>query len=233
MTRGMREMERREIVVLESLLKANDLIAQQIKERLKEEGVLLINLISSPGAGKTTLIERSAEFLPDLKLAVINGDVQTDRDARRLNEKGIPAVQIATGGECHLEAHMVEQVLEDVLSHGPDIVFIENVGNLICPSEFRLGEHLRVVLLSTPEGDDKPRKYPSAFLTSQLLLITKADLLPYLSFDLERVKEDALSVNPKLEVVLLSALTGEGMEEWASILMRWLQGRVISRKCRT
>ena len=215
-------MERRQIVALESLLKANDLIARRINERLTKEGVLLVNLISSPGAGKTTLIERTKEFLPDLKLAVINGDVQTDRDARRLEERGIPAVQIATGGECHLEAHMVEQVLDGVLSGRPDIVFIENVGNLICPCEFKLGEHLRVVLLSAPEGDDKPRKYPLAFLTSQVFLITKADLIPHLPFDPERAKEDALSVNPKLEVLLVSALTGEGIEAWASVLRREL-----------
>ena len=211
-------MERREIVALQNLLKANDLIAEQINRRLTEEGVLLVDLISSPGAGKTTLIERTKDLLPDLKFAVINGDVQTDRDARRLKEKGIPAVQIATGGECHLEAHMVEQVLDDVLSERPDIIFIENVGNLICPSEFKLGEHLRVVLLSAPEGDDKPQKYPLAFLTSQVFLITKVDLVQHLPFDPERAKEDALSVNPKLRVIKVSALTGEGLDEWASLL---------------
>jgi len=215
-------MEKREIVALQNLLRANDLIAEQINRRLTERGILLVDLVSSPGAGKTTLIERTKELLSDLKFAVINGDVQTDRDARRLRERGIPAIQIATGGECHLEAHMVEQVLEDLLSLEPDIVFIENVGNLICPCEFKLGEHLRAVLLSAPEGDDKPAKYPLAFLTSQVMLITKADLIPHLPFDPEKAKRDALSVNPKLEVLLVSALTGEGMERWASILRREL-----------
>jgi len=214
-------MTKKELIVLEDLLGTNKKIAADIRAALGARGILAVNLMSSPGAGKTSLLERIVERLkPRARLAVIEGDIETERDAERIRAKGVPAWQITTGGACHLEAKMIGKLLPAV---DPDIafLFIENVGNLVCPASYELGEHLRLVLLSTPEGDDKPKKYPKAFTTSDVLVLTKADLLPYLPFDVEKAKHEALELNPRLKVFVTSAVTGEGIEP----LIDWLVER--------
>ncbi len=206
-------MKKKEVLVLKELLGSNKKIASEIRERLIEKRILSVNLLSSPGSGKTTLLERIAEHLPPrYKMAVIEGDIETERDAERIREKGIPAWQITTGGACHLEAKMIGKIFSQI-PVDLDLLFIENVGNLVCPASYDLGERIRCVLLSTPEGDDKPKKYPKAFATSDCLIITKADLLPFLPFDLERVKEEALEINPHLKIIVTSALKGTGLSE--------------------
>ncbi|MGQ9672686.1 MAG: hydrogenase nickel incorporation protein HypB [Candidatus Aminicenantales bacterium] len=208
-------MEKKEFLVLEEILGSNKKIATTIRERLENGGILAVNFLSSPGAGKTSLLEKLAEVLkPNHPLAVIEGDIETDRDAERLRRKGVPAWQITTGGACHLEAKMIARLLPEIPA---DIkfLFIENVGNLVCPASYDLGESLRCVLLSLPEGDDKPKKYPKAFATADCLIFTKADLLPHLPFDLRRAEREALEVNPKLRVFLTSALRGGGIAELA------------------
>ena len=206
-------MVKKEVLVLEELLGSNKKIAMEIRKKLTKKGILTINLLSSPGAGKTTLLERIAERLnPTYKMGVIEGDIETERDAERIKAKGIPAWQILTGGACHLEAKMVGKIFPEIPA-SLDFLFIENIGNLVCPASYDLGEALRCVLLSTPEGDDKPKKYPKAFTTADCLIITKADLVPLLPFDIERSKEEALELNPKLEIFITSALKGTGIEE--------------------
>jgi len=212
-------MEKKEILVLEELLGSNKKIAAEIRQKLEEKGILTINLLSSPGAGKTTLLEKTAEKLKtDYKMAVIEGDIETERDAERIRAKGIPAWQIITGGACHLEAKMVGKLFPEIPAD-LDFLFIENVGNLVCPASYDLGENIRCVLLSTPEGDDKPKKYPKAFTTSDCLIITKSDLIPVLPFDLERARKEALEVNPDLKIFLTSAVSGAGINEWIEHLV--------------
>jgi len=204
-------MKKKELLVLEELLGSNKKIASEIRKKLQEKGILTINFLSSPGAGKTTLLERIAEMLrPDYKMAVIEGDIETERDAERIRAKGIPAWQIITGGACHLEAKMVAKIFSKIPAD-LDFLFIENVGNLVCPASYDLGENLRCVLLSTPEGDDKPKKYPKAFTTSDCLIITKADLFPFLPFDADKAEKEALEVNPRLEIFVISALKDSGI----------------------
>jgi hydrogenase nickel incorporation protein HypB len=206
-------MEKKELVVLEEILGSNKKIAAEIRKKLEQEGILTINFLSSPGSGKTTLLERIVEVLkPAHKLAVIEGDIETERDAERIRRKGVPAWQITTGGACHLEAKMVARILSKIPAE-THLLFIENVGNLVCPASYDLGESLRCVLLSAPEGDDKPKKYPKAFLTADCLIITKADLVPLLPFSLEQAKKEALEINPRLHVFVTSALKGEGIQE--------------------
>jgi hydrogenase nickel incorporation protein HypB len=209
----MEKMEKKEVLVLEELLGSNKKIATEIRSKLQEKGILTINLLSSPGAGKTTLLERIAEKLgPDYKMAVIEGDIETERDSERIRAKGIPAWQIITGGACHLEAKMVAKVFSEIPAD-LDFLFIENVGNLVCPASYDLGENIRCVILSTPEGDDKPKKYPKAFITSDCLIINKIDLVPLLPFDMENAKKEALEINPKLKIFITSALKGSGVRE--------------------
>lgn len=216
-------MREKELTVAVDILGTNKKIAREIREKLEQRGVLTINLMSSPGAGKTTLLEHLAERLKgEYRLAVIEGDIETERDAERIRAKGIPAWQITTGGACHLEARMVGRLLTEI-PEDIHFLFIENVGNLVCPASYDLGETLRLVLLSTPEGDDKPKKYPKAFLTADCLVITKADLIPILPFDLERAKKEALDINPKLNVFVTSALKGSGMEELVRFLITALE----------
>ena len=206
-------MKKKEVLVLEELLGSNKKIASEIRKKLEDKGILTINFLSSPGAGKTTLLERIAETLkPDYKMAVIEGDIETERDAERIRAKGIPAWQILTGGACHLEAKMVAKLFPEIPAD-LDFLFIENVGNLVCPASYDLGENLRCVLLSTPEGDDKPKKYPKAFTTSDCLIITKTDLVPPVSFNLEHAQKEALEINPKLKIFITSALKGSGIDE--------------------
>ncbi len=212
-------MIKKEVLVLRDLLGSNKAVAKEIREQLSSRGILVLNLISSPGAGKTVLLEGLAGLLrPDYSMAVIEGDIETERDAERIRAKGIPAWQIMTGGACHLEAKMIAK-LSPELPAGLDFLFIENVGNLVCPASFDLGETIRCVLLSTPEGDDKPKKYPHVFITSHCLLITKTDLVPPLTFDIELARREALDMNPRLQAFALSAATGAGMREFADYLI--------------
>jgi len=206
-------MKKKEVLVLEDLLGSNKKIAAEIRKKLSEKGILTVNFMSSPGAGKTTLLEKIAEHLsPKHKMAVIEGDIETERDAERIRAKGIPAWQILTGGACHLEAKMVGRIFPDI-PPDLDFLFIENVGNLVCPASYDLGENIRCVLLSTPEGDDKPKKYSKAFTTSNCLIITKADLSPFLPFETERAKKEALDLNPRLRIFVTSALKDTGIEK--------------------
>lgn len=204
-----------------NLLKANDYVADIIKNEMSKNKTLLINITSSAGSGKTTLMQKTAEKLKDkLTMAVMVGDLETERDAIRIRETGIQALQIVTGGICHLEAQMIHQVLPEYKLEDIDLLFIENVGNLVCPASFDLGEDYRVTLMATTEGDDKPKKYPRMFLTSDMMLVSKSDLLPYLPFSVEAVTKDAKEVNHELEVIQISALTGEGIDEWCNWLLK-------------
>jgi hydrogenase nickel incorporation protein HypB len=217
------ERETRVIDVNQRLLQANDEAALSNKKHFDERGILAINLISSPGSGKTTLLEKTIEAVKnDITIGVLEGDIETELDAERIRAQGAPAVQLTTGGACHLESALIHKGIhaleKEMNGNKPDILFIENVGNLVCPSFFDLGEHIRVVLISVPEGHDKAVKYPKAIKTSQLLVITKSDLLPYFDFDTEKIKKDARAMNPSLKIFFTSATSGEGMEEWVEFL---------------
>jgi hydrogenase nickel incorporation protein HypB len=206
-------MKKKEIMVLEDLLGSNKKIASEIRAKLTRRRIFTVNLMSSPGSGKTSLLERIAEHLiSSHRMAVIEGDIETERDTERIKAKGIPAWQIITGGACHLEAKMVGKIFSEIPAD-LDFLFIENVGNLVCPASYDLGENLRCVLLSVPEGDDKPKKYPKAFSTSNCLILTKADLLPIMPFDSQRAQREALEINPNLKIFVTSALKDKGIEE--------------------
>ena len=215
-----------------NLLKANDYVAKVIRERL--EHLLVINICSSPGSGKTTLMQETGKLLKGkINMAVLVGDPETERDAIRMKEAGINALQIVTGGMCHIEAQMILQALDHIDLEGVDILFIENVGNLVCPAAFDLGEDLRVTIVSCTEGDDKPKKYPRMFLTSELMLVSKSDLLPYLPFSVEAVTLDARDINADLEVITISSTNGEGLEDWISWLMCKKEEKLLSIKTGT
>ncbi|MBL1280819.1 MAG: hydrogenase nickel incorporation protein HypB [Fluviicola sp.] len=210
-----------------NLLKANDYVADIIKGEMRKNKTLLINITSSAGSGKTTLMQETAKRLKDkIKMAVMVGDLETERDAVRIRESGVQALQIVTGGICHLEAQMIHQVLPEYDLANIDLLFIENVGNLVCPASFDLGEDYRVTLMATTEGDDKPKKYPRMFLTSDMMLVSKSDLLPYLPFSVDAVVKDAREVNHKLEVIQISALKGEGIDEWCD----WLLAKIKEKQ---
>ncbi|MCX6572513.1 MAG: hydrogenase nickel incorporation protein HypB [Candidatus Aminicenantes bacterium] len=216
-------MTAKTITVARDLLASNKLAAAAIRQELRGRGILGVNLLSSPGSGKTTLLETLADrFRGRFRMAVIEGDIETERDAERIRSKGVPAWQITTGGACHLEARMIGQVLGDVPAE-IDFLFIENVGNLVCPASYDLGEDLRLVLLSSPEGDDKPAKYPQAFLSADALVLTKADLLPYLPFDPARAAAEAQAIKPGLAVFTVSAIRGEGIDGLAGYLVGALE----------
>jgi hydrogenase nickel incorporation protein HypB len=206
------------IEVLTGLLDANDHQAAHNREHFSEHGVLAINLMSSPGAGKTALLEATIEAFGDkFRIAVIEGDLETENDAERIRAKGVPAVQISTGSACHLDAHMVHGALHDLDLHDIDILFIENVGNLVCPASFDLGQHFNVALLSTPEGDDKPAKYPVMFRAADLVLITKSDLLAVLDdFDPAEALRCLRQLASSAPMLNLSAKTGDGMHNWVN-----------------
>ncbi len=209
-----------------SLLKANDYVAELIRSDMQQRNVLLVNLVSSPGSGKTSLLEATIERLKDrLNIAVLEGDLQTERDADRIRKHGVKALQIVTGGICHLEAQMIQQALPSLELDGVDLLFIENVGNLVCPASYDLGEDLRVTLVSVTEGDDKPKKYPSMFLTTDIMLVTKSDLLPYVPFSVDAVVQDAFEVNSDIQSFTLSALNGDGMEAWCDFLVKQLEAK--------
>ena len=213
------------IEVHQSLLAANTAMAEKNRAHIEKMGAVAINMISSPGSGKTTLLEKTIEALGNsLRIGVIEGDIETDRDAERIRAKGVPVIQLTTGGACHLDAAQIHKGLH-LLEKEPggdqlDLLFIENVGNLVCPATFDLGEHHRLVLGSVPEGPDKPAKYPKAFISSQLFIISKTDLLPYFDFPVEEAKAEALQLNPELEVMPLSSTSGEGFEQWLEYLTR-------------
>jgi hydrogenase nickel incorporation protein HypB len=216
-------MTRKEVIVMRDLLGTNKQVAAEIRKELRARGILSVNLLSSPGSGKTTLLEALADrFRGRHRMAVIEGDIETERDAERIRARGVPAWQITTGGACHLEARMVGKVLGEVPAD-LDLLFIENVGNLVCPASFDLGEELRCVLLSSPEGDDKPKKYPQAFLTADALVLTKTDLVPHLPFDPAKAAAEALSIKPELRVFQVSALHGQGMDELAAYFVEALE----------
>ncbi|HVN30735.1 MAG TPA: hydrogenase nickel incorporation protein HypB [Thermoanaerobaculaceae bacterium] len=208
------------------VLAANEEAAAGLRRAFSESGALVLNLISSPGSGKTTLLEATVRALGGrLRLAGIEGDIATERDADRLKALGIPAVQILTGGACHLDARQVRKVMDEARFPDFDILFIENVGNLICPTSYDLGEDFKVALLSVTEGDDKPFKYPAIFARAEVTVVTKVDLLPHVSFDLAAVREQLASLNPTGTVVLTSARTGEGIPEWCVLLERRLAAK--------
>ncbi|MDR3089876.1 MAG: hydrogenase nickel incorporation protein HypB [Desulfobulbaceae bacterium] len=219
------------LTVEASLFSANDSQAAANRARFDACGILAINLISSPGSGKTALLEATIKALADiLRIGVIEGDIETARDAERIRAQGAPVVQLTTGGACHLDAVMVargfEQLSAEAGDQPLDILFIENVGNLVCPASFDLGEHRRVVLVSVPEGPDKPAKYPAAFVGSQLFIISKTDLLPYFDFAPHEAAASAKCHNPAMEVFELSAKTGDGMAMW----LTWLRREVAARR---
>ncbi|NIR49170.1 hydrogenase nickel incorporation protein HypB [candidate division KSB1 bacterium] len=198
------------------VLSENDLLAAEIRKQMTERGIVSLNLVSSPGSGKTSLLEQTLAALSlDLRIGLIAGDVQTENDANRLVRAGGKMVRpLMTGGACHLDAKMVSRVLPDFDLAGLDLLLIENVGNLVCPSSFDLGENMKVVLISTTEGDDKPLKYPAMFRRSSVMVINKIDLLGTSDFDITRVKENARRINPDLEIFEVSCRTGAGLERW-------------------
>jgi len=217
----------RVIDVRESVMARNNEIARSVRERIESEGVLALNLVSSPGAGKTTLLEKTLDALGDeMAIAIVTGDVQTQNDADRLARHTSSLVQaVVTGGACHLDALQVDKALEAIDLSRTDLLFIENVGNLVCPAAWDLGEHAKVVLFSVTEGEDKPLKYPRMFREARHAVMTKIDLLPYLPFDLPRAMGYAREVNPDLEILLTSATTGQGMDDWLAFLRREVSHR--------
>ena len=213
-------METRKVAVMQKLLKANDAVADGLRRELRERNVFFVNLMSSPGSGKTSLVEETVRRLGK-RIKVVEGDIQTTLDAERLQKLGIQAYQINTGpfgGDCHLEAAWVRAAVDELGLDGTDFLFVENIGNLVCPAEFDIGAHLNVLLLSVTEGEDKPLKYPLAFQVSQLCLVTKTDFLPLKNFSLQKLRENIRKVNPACAVIEVSAHSGAGMDSWIAIL---------------
>jgi len=211
------------ITIERKVLAKNDEVAAENRALFARHGLFVFNIVSSPGAGKTSLLERTLEALEgSLKIAVVEGDVQTDLDAQRVARYGVPAVQIVTHGGCHLEAKLVQAALASLDLGGLDLLVIENVGNLVCPANYDLGEALKVVVVSTTEGDDKPLKYPGMFRNASVLIINKIDLLPHLDADVEVLERHALQINPALTVFRISCRTGAGIAEWCA----WLRAQV-------
>jgi hydrogenase nickel incorporation protein HypB len=199
------------------ILTANERIAEGNRKFFDDRGIFVMNLISSPGAGKTTLLETTIKALGgEVSLGVIEGDIMGTDDAERIDRLGVPVVQINTGGACHLDASMISDVLDELPLDKTRLLFIENVGNLVCPAEFKLGEDIKVAILSLTEGHDKPLKYPIIFQESKALLISKIDLKPVLDVDVEKIKRDARSLNPSIEIFEVSSKTGEGIEQWVN-----------------
>jgi hydrogenase nickel incorporation protein HypB len=211
------------VTVKRKVLKENDRIAGELRTGFRSRSVLTLNLISSPGSGKTSLLEQTLRRFPHgLRAAVLTGDIETENDANRLAPFGFPVKQITTGGACHLDAQMVERGLSTLGAQDIDVLFIENVGNLVCPASFDLGEACKVVVLSVTEGEDKPLKYPTTFVKADLVVLNKIDLLPYVSFDISRARENAKRVHPGIDILEVSCTTGQGIDEW----LRWVQKRL-------
>ncbi len=209
------------VKVATRILEANERIAFENRKLFNDAGVYVINLMSGPGAGKTSVLERTLSMSAGLRVGVIEGDIAGTDDAERIEKYGAPVVQINTGGACHLDANMIYEALSDLPLHDLDLLFIENVGNLVCPAEFRVGEDIKVMVLGITEGHDKPLKYPLMFQESSALILNKLDLAPYLDVDMEKIKRDALSLNPVLKIFEVSCKTGQGMQEWVA----WLRNR--------
>lgn len=215
------------IPVLKSITEANALLADALRARFGQQDVLVLNLIASPGAGKTALLERTIEKLNgELRLSVIEGDPTTSLDSERIVAAGVPVVQINTDGGCHLEARMIQVALEQLEVEDADVIIIENVGNLLCPTGWDLGEDAKVVVASLPEGDDKPLKYPMAFATAQAVVINKVDLEPYLPAKVSVLHDNALQINPDLAVFEVSALTGQGLGGWVD----WIREKLAEKR---
>lgn len=211
------------IPVVRDILEANERIAAENRRIFDEKGVLVLNLMSSPGAGKTSLLERTIDTLNgEMRIGVIEGDIRSTLDAQRVSKKGVPTVQINTDGACHLDGNMIQGALSHFDLKSLDLLMVENVGNLVCPAEFNMGEDHKVMILSVPEGDDKPLKYPVMFRESSILLINKIDLLPYVDSDLNKIKKSSLKINPDLTIFEISCKTQEGLSKW----YQWLRERV-------
>ena len=216
-----------QIPVVRNVLEANEKMADNVRRLLTEKGILSLNLISSPGAGKTTLLERTlSDLAGEFRMAVVEGDLQTDNDARRVAATGAQAVQINTDGGCHLDSNMILTSRESLDLTGVDILFIENVGNLVCPVEFDCGEDAKVALLSVAEGDDKPEKYPLLFNLAKAMVLNKVDLLPYVDFDLARARNFATKLNKDLDIFEVSCRKGDGLEGWYN----WLRSMRAAKK---
>ena len=214
------------VSVVKNILAANDRIAQENRAIFDEKNLLVFNLMSSPGAGKTSLLEKTIVALKDhLNIGVIEGDIQSSQDAERIAETGAPAVQINTGGACHLDGNMIRDTFHEFDFDALDLLVVENVGNLVCPAEFKVGEDFKVMILSVTEGEDKPAKYPLMFHESKVLLINKIDLLPYVDCSVERIREESLKVNPDLTIFEISCKTGEGLDVWCD----WLKGEIKAK----
>ncbi len=214
------------ITIERKVLEKNDELARQNRAAFAQRNIFTINLVSSPGAGKTSLVEKTLETLKGrVNIAVVEGDVQTDFDAQRVAKYSVPVVQIVTNGACHLEAKLVQDALHNLNLTDINLLIIENVGNLVCPANYDLGEHVKVVVASTTEGDDKPLKYPAMFRNASVLIINKTDLLPYLQCSIDALKLNALSINPSLSIFETSCTTGQGIEAWC----RWLEKRSVKQ----
>jgi len=208
------------ITIERKVLEKNDQIANELRSKFRSKNMFVINLLSSPGSGKTSLIERTVEYLKDkINISVIVGDVQTDNDAKRIGKLGIPVVQIITHGACHLEAQLVRDAFAKIENESTDLLIIENVGNLVCPAGYDLGEDKKVVIISTTEGDDKPLKYPAMFRNSSAMVINKIDLIPYVNSSVEVIKNNARLINSALQIFELSCKTNDGIQEWCNWLI--------------
>lgn len=219
------------VAIEKKVLSENDQIAARLRDAFRRNGTFVVNLISSPGSGKTMLLEKTLQLLPvGTRAAILTGDIQTDNDARRLARYGYPVRQITTAGACHLDARMVENHLAAWLEEGVDqaleLLFIENVGNLVCPTSYDLGEDAKIVVLSVTEGEDKPLKYPGIFRKAELMILNKIDLLPYVPFDPQMALENARRIHPEIEITETSCTTGAGLEQW----LAWLAGRADRKK---
>jgi len=215
------------VAVVKNILEANERIAQENRAIFDEKNLLVFNLMSSPGAGKTSLLEKTIAALKDeFRMGVIEGDIQSSQDAERIAALGIPAVQINTGGACHLDGNMIRDTFKEFDFDALDLLVVENVGNLVCPAEFKVGEDFKAMILSVAEGDDKPAKYPLMFHESEVLLVNKIDLLPYVNCSVEKIREEALKVNPGLTIFDISCKTGEGLGAWYD----WLREKVKARR---
>lgn len=216
-----------QLKVMENIMAANDMIARENRRLFDQHGLFVINFMSSPGAGKTTLLERTISALKnEFAIAVIEGDIRGQIDAERIERHGVPVLQINTGGECHLDANMIRNGLDEMDLSGKDLLIIENVGNLVCPAEFKVGENFKAMILSVSEGDDKPYKYPLMFKESRVLIINKIDLLGILDFNIQKVEETARALNPDMVIFHVSSKTGEGFDAW----LDWLRKQIREAK---